>query len=38
MDRLEAVATAHEGYNSASEREATLGQIRAARTIMSERR
>jgi len=37
LDRLEEVATAHKGYNTAAERETTLGQIRAARAIMIER-
>jgi hypothetical protein len=38
IDRLEAAAAAHADYNTAQEREATLGEIRAARAIMSERR
>lgn len=38
LGRLDAAASAHEGYNSAAERETTLSQIRAARAIMSERR
>jgi TolB protein len=38
IDRLEEAATAHKDYNTSSEREATLTQIRAARAIMSERR
>jgi TolB protein len=38
IDRLEEAATAHKDYNTLSEREATLTQIRAARAIMSERR
>jgi len=32
------VAAANEDYNTAQEREATLGEIRTARAIMSERR
>ena len=38
IDRLEAAAAAHEGYNTTAEREATLNQIRAARAIMMQRR
>jgi hypothetical protein len=38
IDRLEAAAAANTDYNTDEERTATLGQIRAARTIMSERR
>jgi len=38
IDRLEAAAAVHPDYNTAKEREATLGEIRAARAIMSERR
>jgi len=38
IDRLQAVAAANEDYNTAQEREATLGEIRTARAIMSERR
>jgi len=38
IDRLEAAAAANEDYNTAAEREATLGEIRAARAIMTERR
>jgi Tol biopolymer transport system component len=38
IDRLETAAAAHPDYNTAKEREATLGEIRAARAIMSERR
>jgi Tol biopolymer transport system component len=38
LDRLESTASAHEGYNTPTEREATLKEIRAARAIMSERR
>jgi TolB protein len=38
IDRLQAVAAANEDYNTAQEREATLGEIRAARAIMSKRR
>jgi hypothetical protein len=38
MDRLDAAAAAHEGYNTAAERDTTLSQIRAARAIMIERR
>jgi hypothetical protein len=37
IDRLDTMATAHEGYNSAQEREATLNEIHAARAIMSAR-
>jgi TolB protein len=38
IDRLEQMAATHKDYNTAGEREATLGQIRAARAIMAERR
>jgi len=38
IDRLEAAAAANTDYNTNEERAATLAQIRAARTIMSERR
>jgi len=38
IDRLDAAAAAHAGYNSAAERETTLSQIREARAIMTERR
>jgi len=34
IDRLEAMATEHGAYNSAREREETLREIRAARTVM----
>jgi Tol biopolymer transport system component len=38
LDRLESAAAAHDGYNTPAEREATLGEIRAARQVFSERR
>jgi hypothetical protein len=38
IDRLEAAASAHTGYNTAEEREKTLGEIRAAREVVAERR
>ena len=38
IDRLEAAAAAHTGYNSAQEREKTLGEIRAARAVIEQRR
>ncbi|HSY08201.1 MAG TPA: CehA/McbA family metallohydrolase [Steroidobacteraceae bacterium] len=38
IDRLEAAAAAHPGYNTSQEREATLNEIRAARAIMLQRR
>jgi TolB protein len=37
IDRLDAMAAAHQGYNSTAEREATLNEIHAARAIMSAR-
>jgi TolB protein len=37
IDRLDAMASAHEGYNNPAEREATLNEIHAARAIMSAR-
>jgi hypothetical protein len=38
IDRLEAAAQAHDGYNTAAEKDATLAEIRAARAKMLERR
>jgi dipeptidyl aminopeptidase/acylaminoacyl peptidase len=38
IDRLENVAAANGDYNTAQEREATLGEIRAARAVMTQRR
>jgi hypothetical protein len=38
LDRLEQAASTHEGYNTKKEREITLGEIQAARTVMRERR
>ncbi len=38
LDRLQAAASAHEGYNTAAERELTLRQITDAQTVMSRRR
>jgi TolB protein len=38
IDQLDAIAAAHAGYNTAAERDATLGQIRAAHAIMMQRR
>jgi phage-related tail fiber protein len=38
IDRLEEAAAANGDYNTDQEREATLGEIRAARGIMTERR
>jgi TolB protein len=38
IDRIEAAAAAHEGYNTAAERDATLEEIRAARRVFTERR
>ena len=38
FDRLEEAAAANGDYNTAQERDATLGEIRAARAIMTERR
>jgi TolB protein len=37
IDRLETMAAAHQGYNTAAERETTLNEIHAARAIMSAR-
>jgi hypothetical protein len=37
IDRLDAMAAAHEGYNNAAERETTLNEIHAARALMSAR-
>lgn len=37
IDRLDAMAAAHEGYNNAVERETTLNEIHAARALMSAR-
>ena len=37
IDQLQEAATAHQDYNTAQERETTLGEIRAARALMSAR-
>jgi hypothetical protein len=37
IDQLQEAASAHQGYNTAQERETTLGEIRAARALMSAR-
>jgi hypothetical protein len=38
LARLEAAASAHQGYNTAAERDATLREITAARAVMSGRK
>jgi hypothetical protein len=38
LERLQSAASIHEGYNTKTERETTLGEIRAARAVMMERR
>jgi hypothetical protein len=38
LSRLEAAASAHQAYNTAAERDATLREISAAEEVMSARR
>ena len=38
LERLRAAASAHQGYNTPAEREATLGEISAAREVFTKRR
>jgi hypothetical protein len=38
LDRLQAAASAHQGYNTAAERDATLRDISAAEAVITQRR
>jgi hypothetical protein len=38
LGRLEAAASAHQGYNTAAERDATLREITAAAAVITQRR
>jgi hypothetical protein len=38
LSRLESAASAHQGYNTAAERDATLGEIAAAEVVFSQRK